>query len=128
MLKSVRDLEKMREEVKAGIAARESAGGARVVVAMGTCGIAAGAREVVTALIDELDRRGLRDITITQSGCKGLCDREPTMDVMRPGEPAVTYGDVTPERARQIVADHLIGGSVVGEFVLFVGDAQGPKA
>ena len=128
MLRSVQDLEKMRLRVRADLAARESTGGARVVVAMGTCGIAAGAREVVTALMNELEQRGLTDITITQCGCKGLCDREPTLDVLRPGEPSVTYGDVTPERARRIIADHVIGGQVVDEFVLFVGDSQGPKA
>jgi (2Fe-2S) ferredoxin len=128
MLKSVQDLEKMRQDVQASLAARESGGGAKVVVAMGTCGIAAGARDVVSALIDELDKRGLSDVMITQSGCKGLCDREPTLDVIRPGEPPVTYGDVTPEAARRIIADHLIGGTVVQELVLFVGDSQGPKA
>jgi len=128
MLKSVQDLEKMRHDVQAGLAARESAGGAKVVVAMGTCGIAAGARDVVGALIDELDKRGVTNIVITQSGCKGLCDREPTLDVLKPGEPPVTYGDVTPEAARRIIADHLIGGRVVDELVLFLGDSQGPKA
>jgi NADP-reducing hydrogenase subunit HndB len=128
MLKSVKDLEKLREEVRASLAARESAGGARLCVAMGTCGIAAGAREVVAALMDEIEKRKLQDVTITQSGCKGLCDREPTLDVVRPGEPSVTYGDVTAEAARRIVAEHIIGGKVVKELVLFTGDAGGAKA
>jgi NADP-reducing hydrogenase subunit HndB len=128
MLKSVADLEKMREEVKASLAARESAGGARLVVAMATCGIAAGAREVVAALMDEIDQRKLEGVTITQCGCKGLCDREPTVDVVRPGETSVTYGDVTPEAARRIVAEHIIGGEVVKDLVLFTGDAGGAKA
>ncbi len=128
MLKSVQDLEKMRREVQAGLAARESGGGAKVVVAMGTCGIAAGARDVVGALMEEMDKRGLSDVMITQSGCKGLCDREPTLDVIRHGEPPVTYGDVTPEVARRILAEHVIGGTVVREFVLFMGDSQGAKA
>ncbi|UCH34566.1 MAG: (2Fe-2S) ferredoxin domain-containing protein [Armatimonadota bacterium] len=128
MLKNVKDLEKMRQEVRASLAARESAGGARLVVAMGTCGIAAGAREVVAALMDEIEKRKLQDITITQSGCKGLCDREPTLDVLRPGETSITYGDVTPDAARRIVAEHIMGGNVVKEFVLFTGDAGGAKA
>jgi NADP-reducing hydrogenase subunit HndB len=123
MLKNIADLEAMRREVKASLAAREGAGGARLVVAMGTCGIAAGAREVVAALMEELDQRKLHDVIITQSGCKGLCDREPTLDVIKPGESPVTYGDVTPEAARRIVAEHVVGGRVVGELVLFTGDA-----
>jgi NADP-reducing hydrogenase subunit HndB len=128
MLKSVADLEKIKRDARASLAARESSGGARLVVAMGTCGIAAGARDVVTALIEELDKRGLSEITLTQSGCKGLCDREPTLDVFRPGEPPVTYGDVTPEAARRILGEHVLGGNVVEELVLFVGEAEGPHA
>jgi (2Fe-2S) ferredoxin len=128
MLKSVEDLEKMREEVRASLAARESLGGAKLVVAMGTCGIAAGAREVVNTLMEELDRRQVRDVTITQSGCKGLCDREPTLDVIMPGQAPVTYGDVTPEVAQTILDRHVIGGEIVREHTLFIGDADGPKA
>ena len=128
MLKSKNDLEKMRAQVKASLAARESAGGVRLVVAMGTCGIAAGAREVVAALMDELEKRGVSDVTLTQSGCKGLCDREPTLDVLRPGDAPVTYGDVTPQSARRIVAEHVIGGQPVRDLVLFAGEAEGPKA
>jgi NADP-reducing hydrogenase subunit HndB len=128
MLKSKDDLEKMREAVKASLAARENAGGARLVVAMGTCGIAAGAREVVAALMDELEQCGIRDVTLTQSGCKGLCDREPTLDVLRPGEAPVTYGDVTPEAARRIVAEHVVGGEPVKDLVLYAGEAEGPRA
>ena len=128
MLKNVADLEAMREKMKASLAARESAGGARLVVAMGTCGIAAGAREVVAALMDELEQRQVSDVTITQCGCKGLCDREPTLDVLKPGQAPVTYGDVTPEAARRIIAEHIIGGKPIKELVLFTGDAEGPRA
>jgi len=128
MLKNVADLEAMREKMKASLAARESAGGARLVVAMGTCGIAAGAREVVAALMDELEQRQVSDVTITQCGCKGLCDREPTLDVLKPGQAPVTYGDVTPEAARRIIAEHIIGGMPIKELVLFTGDAEGPRA
>ena len=128
MLKNVADLEGLRERMKASLAARESAGGARLVVAMGTCGIAAGAREVVAALLDELEQRQVHEVTVTQSGCKGLCDREPTLDVIKPGQPPVTYGDVTPEAARRIVAEHVLGGEPVKDLVLFTGDTEGPRA
>lgn len=128
MLKSVADLEKMRKKVQSSLATRQSAGGARLVVAMGTCGIAAGAREVVAALMEELEQRNLHDIILAQSGCKGLCDREPTVTVQRADEAAVTYGDVTPEAARRIVAEHLVGGKVVKELVVFTGEAKGAKA
>jgi NADP-reducing hydrogenase subunit HndB len=128
MLKSTTDLERLREKARASLAAREAPGGARLVVAMGTCGIAAGAREVVLALMDELDRRDLHDIVVTQSGCKGLCDREPTVDVLRPGEPPVTYGDVTPADARRIISDHVLQGKVLKDLLLFVGEAEGPRA
>jgi NADP-reducing hydrogenase subunit HndB len=128
MLKNVADLEAMREKTKASLSARESAGGARLVVAMGTCGIAAGAREVVMALLDELEQCKVHDVTVTQSGCKGLCDREPTLDVLRPGQAPVTYGDVTPEAARRIVAEHVLGGKPVKDLVLFTGDTEGPRA
>ena len=128
MLKSVADLEKMRKKVQSSLATRQSAGGTRLVVAMGTCGIAAGAREVVAALLEELEQRNLHDITLAQSGCKGLCDREPTVTVQRADEAAVTYGDVTPETARRIVAEHLVGGKVVKELVVFTGEAKGAKA
>jgi NADP-reducing hydrogenase subunit HndB len=128
MLKNVEDLERLREEVRASLAARESMGGAKLVVAMGTCGIAAGAREVISALMEEVDKRQVRDVSITQSGCKGLCDREPTLDVIMPGEAPVTYGDVTPEIARTIVSRHVIGGEIMREHALFIGDAEGPRA
>lgn len=128
MLKNAADLERMRQEVQAALATRQGGGGARLVVAMGTCGIAAGAREVVAALLDELAKREIFDVQVTQTGCKGLCDREPTLDVIRPGEAPVTYGDVTPDLARRIVAEHVMGGQVVQDHVLFSGDAKGQQA
>ena len=128
MLKSIADLEQLRKNARASLTTREASGGARLVVAMGTCGIAAGAREVVLALMEELDRRNLHDITVTQCGCKGLCDREPTVDVVRPGEPPVTYGDVTPEDARRIISQHVLQGKILRDLLLFVGETEGPRA
>ncbi len=100
---------------------REGKYSAKVVVAMGTCGIAAGARDVMTAILDELDKRGITDVAVTQTGCKGLCEQEPTVDVIKSGEPTVTYGYVDPEKARQIVAQHLVNGQIIGEWVVASG-------
>ena len=127
-MKSREELQALRERARAALAVRDNEGGARVVVAMGTCGIAAGAREVLSALLDELAQRGLAQVTVTQTGCKGLCDREPTVDVVRPGEPPVTYGDVTPDDARRIISHHVLQGKVLKDLLLFVGEAEGPRA
>jgi len=85
---------------------------------MGTCGIAAGAREVMSALLDELALRDLTEVAVSQTGCKGLCDREPVIVVHTPGLPAVTYGRVTPQVMRRIVADQIVNGQVVSEYAI----------
>lgn len=117
-MKTREELQALRERAKAALAVRDQEGGARVVIAMGTCGIGAGAREVMTALLDELAQRGLAQVTVAQTGCKGLCDQEPVVEVCTPGTPAVTYGQVTPHVMRRIVADHLVNGQVVSEYAI----------
>ncbi len=117
-MKSLEDLKKIREKALEQMKIREGNQSAKIVVAMGTCGIAAGARDVMTAILDELEKRGISDVAVTQTGCKGLCEQEPTVDVIRSGEPTVTYGYVDADRARQIVAQHLVNGSVVSEWVV----------
>jgi len=72
----------------------------------------------MTAILDELEKRGITDVAVTQTGCKGLCEQEPTVDVIKPNEPAVTYGYIDAEKARQIVAQHLVNGQVVGDWVV----------
>lgn len=117
-MKSLEDLRKIKEQALEAMKVRDTGSTCRIVIAMGTCGIAAGAREVMSAVLDELSKRGLTDILVTQTGCKGLCEQEPMIDVIKPGQPAITYGYVTPDKARQIVAQHLINDSVVGEWVV----------
>lgn len=117
-MKTLEDLKKVREKALEQMKVREGKFSAKIVVAMGTCGIAAGAREVMTAILDELDKRGITDIAVTQTGCKGLCEQEPTVDVIRAGEPTVTYGYIDADRARQIVAQHLVNGNIIGEWVV----------
>lgn len=117
-MKTLEDLKKVREKALEQMKIREGKFSAKVVVAMGTCGIAAGAREVMTAILDELDKRGITDVSVTQTGCKGLCEQEPTVDVIKTGEPVVTYGYVDADKARQIVAQHLVNGNIVGDWVV----------
>lgn len=117
-VKSLEDLERVRKEALERIRVREGQQEKRIVVGMGTCGIAAGARDVVSALMDELALRRLSDVTITQTGCVGLCEYEPLVDVYVPGLPKVTYVHVTPDRARQIVSRHIVNGQIIGEWTL----------
>ena len=117
-MKSREELQAIRERAKAALAVRETQGGPRVVIAMGTCGIAAGAREVMTTLLEDLAQRGLGEITVSQTGCKGLCDREPMVEVHMPGAPPGAYGGVTPQVMRRIVAEHIVNGQVVQEYTL----------
>lgn len=117
-MKSLDELAKIREQAKQMIQARENSEGIRIIVGMGTCGIAAGARETMSAILDELGKRGLANVTVTQTGCIGLCEQEPIVDVVMPGQPKVTYGHVNADRARQIIANHVVNGNIVGEWVL----------
>lgn len=117
-MKSVSDLEKIRQEARERLAVREGGQQIRVAVGMGTCGIAAGAREVVQAFMDELFVRKMSNVSVTQTGCAGLCEYEPMVTVTAPGAPTVTYVYVTPEKARQIVAQHIVNGRAVTEWTL----------
>jgi NADP-reducing hydrogenase subunit HndB len=117
-MKTLEDLKRIREEAQKAMQVREGQQRCKIVVAMGTCGIASGAREVMSALLDELDKRGITDVAVTQSGCKGLCEQEPTVDVIKVGQPTITYGYVTPEKARTIIAQHIVNDHIAGEWVV----------
>lgn len=116
-MKTLEDLKKVREKALEQMKIREGQFSAKIVVAMGTCGIAAGAREVMTAILDELDKRGISDVSVTQTGCKGLCEQEPTVDVIKDGN-SVTYGYIDPDKGRQLVAQHIVNGNIVGDWVV----------
>ena len=90
----------------------------RVVVGMATCGIAAGARPVLAAFVDEVGTRGLKDVLVSQTGCIGVCRLEPIAEVFMPGEEKVTYVELTPEKAKRIVAEHIVNGNVVTEYTI----------
>ena len=85
---------------------------------MATCGIAAGARPVLTAFIDELEKRGITNVQVTQTGCIGICQFEPVVEVVAPGKDKVTYVKMTPEMAVRVVNDHIVNGNVVQEFTI----------
>ncbi|MDK2927033.1 MAG: hypothetical protein PWR31_723 [Bacillota bacterium] len=115
-LKSLDDLRRLRAEAQKEIETREG-GEAQIIVGMGTCGIAAGAREVMTAVLAELAKRNLK-ATVLQTGCIGMCEKEPLVDVIRPGEKRITYGHVTPRDVPRIIGEHVVNGHIVEDLVV----------
>jgi NADP-reducing hydrogenase subunit HndB len=117
----IQDLAKIRDETKAMLTIRDSQGRARVTVHMGTCGIAAGAREIMEALLDEMRKNKVKDVIVTTSGCAGLCSREPMATVEVKGQPPVKYINLTPQKIRKILKEHVLGGQLLAEYALAVG-------
>ena len=115
-LKSLEDLQALRESVQKDIRARAETG-TTITVGMGTCGIAAGAREVMHAVLAELEARDI-DAHVTTVGCIGMCAKEPLVDIQQGDEPRVTYGNVTPEMVSRLIEEHLVLGNVVTEWVV----------
>ena len=119
-MKSLAELQAIRDRAKAQLDLRkENPNAARVLVGMATCGIAAGARPVLNAFTEEIAKRGLtQDVTVTQTGCIGICQYEPVVEVEIPGEDKVTYVKVAPEMVARIVNDHLVNHNVVTEYTI----------
>jgi NADP-reducing hydrogenase subunit HndB len=117
-IKSLEDLKKIREEAIEKRKLKTSEGKAHVIVGMGTCGIAAGARESMKAILDFIEGQSLNGIIVTQTGCIGLCEKEPIVQVIIGDSAKVTYGKVNPETARRIMKDHVVGGQPVQDFVI----------
>jgi NADP-reducing hydrogenase subunit HndB len=118
---TVEDLKRIKEEYKAKTALREGKHRAKVTVHMGTCGLAAGARDVMNVLLEEIEKSGLADVIVNTSGCAGLCSREPMITVQILEEPPVKYGDLNADKMREIVAEHLTQGKVVESLALVQG-------
>ena len=116
-IKSLEDLRKIKAESQLQTKARKS-NDTQVIIGMGTCGIAAGAREVMTAVLEELAKRNLNNVSVLQTGCIGMCQKEPLMDIVRPGEDRVTYGPVYPTDVPRIIAEHLVNGNIVEDIVV----------
>jgi NADP-reducing hydrogenase subunit HndB len=117
-VKSLDDLKKLREEALQKRAVKTASGKAQVIVAMGTCGIAAGARDAMKAILDTIESDSLSDVIVSQTGCIGLCEREPIVQVVIGDQPKVTYGKVTPEIARRIMREHVANGKIVQDHVI----------
>jgi len=118
-MKSLAELQAIREEMQGKIGIRHDNDTAvRVVVGMATCGIAAGARPVLQAFVDEVSKRGLTHVSVQQTGCIGICQYEPVVEVYMPNEEKVTYIKVTPEKVASIVANHIVNGTPVKEFTI----------
>lgn len=117
---NLEELKKIRESAQKDVELRQKQARIKVVVGMGTSGIAAGAREVLKAFLDEIATRNLTDVMITQTGEKGLASHEPMVEVHEEGKSAVIYGNLDSEKARKIVANHIVSGKPVTEFVIEV--------
>lgn len=122
---TIEDLRKKRAEAQKGLYLREGEFRGKIIVHMGTCGIAAGARAIVAAFLEELEKSGLKDIMITTSGCAGLCSKEPMATVEMLNSPPVKYGELTPEKARTIFKEHIIGETAVAAWALGIGSERG---
>jgi len=118
------DLEGITEKIRRTTLLREGSGRARVIVHMGTCGIAAGARNIMKALLDEVEAREAKDVMVTTSSCAGLCSREPMMTVQLQEQPPVKYVDLTPEKIKEIFTKHVLGQEIVAEYALAQGSER----
>ena len=118
-MKSLEELKALRDKMQGSVTLRnESEANTRVVVGMATCGIASGARPVLTALSNAVAEKKIEDVAVTQTGCIGLCQYEPIVEVFQPGKEKVTYVKMTPEKALEVIDKHIIGGNVITEYTI----------
>ena len=118
-MKSLEELRAIREKMKQQMDLRgPNEDHIRVVVGMATCGIAAGARPVLNALLEEVNKRDLKNVTVSQTGCIGVCRLEPIVEVYVPGQEKVTYVKMTPDKVASIVSEHLVNGRVVEDYTI----------
>lgn len=118
-MKSLEELAAIRERMKQNVILREGSNQIRVVVGMATCGIAAGARPVLSAFVEAISTSNLSDkATVSQTGCIGICQYEPVVEIFEAGKEKVTYVKMTPEKAQRVVAEHIKGGKVVAEYTI----------
>ncbi|MBO6158670.1 MAG: (2Fe-2S) ferredoxin domain-containing protein [Firmicutes bacterium] len=122
-MKTLAELQAIKNRMKDKVVLRDGLEGIRVVVGMATCGIAAGARPVLNALVQGVNEENLEGkVSVTQTGCIGICQFEPVVEVFEPGKEKTTYVKMTPEKAKRVIDEHLKGGKVVAEYT--IGAAQ----
>ncbi|MDP8231624.1 MAG: (2Fe-2S) ferredoxin domain-containing protein [Candidatus Zophobacter franzmannii] len=117
-MKTLAELRKIREQAQADMKLRASGSRVKVIVGMGTSGIAMGAREVMKTFLDEISKRGLKDVIVTQTGEKGLSSVEPVVDIVEEGKDTVTYGNMSPDKVRQVVVEHIVNGNIAADHVV----------
>ena len=116
-MKTVEDLKRLREQLQTDSRIRHAAG-TQIIVGMGTCGIAAGAREVLAAILDEIAKHNIQDVNVTQTGCIGMCEQEVLVDVVKTGQPRISYGKVTPDFIPTLISEHVVNGRIVEDHVI----------
>ena len=118
-MKSLAELAAIREKMKDKVVLREGTSTTRIVVGMATCGIAAGARPILNAFVDGVNKEGLAsDVVVSQTGCIGICQYEPVVEVYKAGEEKVTYVKMTVEKAEKVLKEHIKGGKIVTEYTI----------
>jgi len=117
-MKTIQELEEIRNRVLDEVSMRKDRTGTRIVVGMATCGIAAGARPVLLSFVQEVKERNLNDVIISQTGCIGMCSLEPIVEVYKPGEEKVTYAKMTAEKAKEVIEQHIIGGKPITRYTV----------
>ena len=121
---NIEDLDNISQRIRKTTLLREGAGRAKITVHMGTCGIASGARGIMTALMEEFEKNKIEDVILTSSGCAGLCSAEPMATVELKGQTPIKYCDLTPEKILRILNEHVLGGNVVQEYALAKGSEK----
>ncbi len=118
-MKSLAELQAIKNRMRDRVVLRDGMEGIRVVVGMATCGIAAGARPVLNAFVEGVNKENLEDkVSVTQTGCIGICQFEPVVEVFEAGKEKVTYVKMTPEKADEVIQKHLKGGQIVGDYTI----------
>ena len=117
-MKSLAELEAIKNRAKEQLNVRTNDSAKKILVGMATCGIAAGARPVLQAFVEEVAKRGLDDVVVSQTGCIGVCRHEPLVEVFVPGQEKVTYVNIHPEMVGRIVSEHIVNGNIVKEYTI----------
>lgn len=116
-IKSLDELRKIKASATDLTSVRSSSD-VKVIIGMGTCGIAAGAREIMNAVLKEIDKRGLKNVTVQTTGCIGMCQEEPLLDVIYPGKGRITYGRISPDDVPRIISEHVVNGRIVEDLAI----------